>query len=197
MNIQGWSPLKLTSLISLLSKVLSGVFSSTTVWRHQFFGVLPSLWSSSHNRTWPLGTNWVKQCVFLWRLHSSVWGTAGAVKEYIVCTHCVGMCLLTLAVPVPRARRTVANIKDYTFWNYLFFFFKSLIFTCVSKHEPPSHLPPHNISLGHPHGPAPSMLYPALDIDWRFDSYMIAYMFQCHSPKSSHPLLMKLLGMSL
>ena len=121
-NIQGWSPLRLTGLISLLSKGLWRVFSSTTVRRHQFFGVLPSLWSSSHNRTWPLGTNWVKQCVFLWRLLSSVWGTAGAVKEYIVCTHCVGMCLLTLAVPVPRARRTVANIKDYTFWNYLFFF---------------------------------------------------------------------------
>ena len=48
-NIQGWSPLRLTGLTSLLSKGLSGVFSSTTVWRHQFFGILPSLWSSSHN----------------------------------------------------------------------------------------------------------------------------------------------------
>ena len=35
----GWSPLRLTGLISLLSKGLSGVFSSTTVWRHQFFGI--------------------------------------------------------------------------------------------------------------------------------------------------------------
>ena len=60
--------------------------------------------------------------------------------------------------------------------------------TCVPKHEPPSHLPPHNIPLGHPRAPVPSMLYPASDIDWRFDSYMIVYMFQCHSPKSSHPL---------
>ena len=33
------------------------------------------------------------------------------------------------------------------------------------------------------------MLYPALDIDWRFDSYMIVFMLQCHSPKSSHPLI--------
>ena len=39
-SIQGWSPLRLTGLISLLSKGLSGVFSSTTVWRHQFFGAL-------------------------------------------------------------------------------------------------------------------------------------------------------------
>ena len=53
-NIQGWSPLRLTGLISLLSKGLSGVFSSTTVRRHQFFGSLPSLQSSSHNCTWPL-----------------------------------------------------------------------------------------------------------------------------------------------
>ena len=60
--------------------------------------------------------------------------------------------------------------------------------TCDPKHEPPSHLPPHNISLGHLRAPAPSMLYPTSDIDWRFDSYMIVYMFQCHSPKSSHPL---------
>ena len=59
--------------------------------------------------------------------------------------------------------------------------------TCVPKHEPPSHLPPHNISLGHPRAPAPSMLCPASDIDWRFYSYMIVHMFQCHSPKSSHP----------
>ena len=49
MSIQGWFPLRLTGLISLLSKGLSRVFSSTTVWRHQFFGILPSLWSSSHN----------------------------------------------------------------------------------------------------------------------------------------------------
>ena len=44
------------------------------------------------------------------------------------------------------------------------------------------------MSLGHPHAPAPSMLYPASDIDWRFNSYMTVYMIECHSPKSSHPL---------
>ena len=35
-NIQGWYPLGLTSLSSVLSKGLSRVFSSTTAWRHQF-----------------------------------------------------------------------------------------------------------------------------------------------------------------
>ena len=36
-NSQGWFPLGLTGWISLLSKGLSRVFSSTTVWKHQFF----------------------------------------------------------------------------------------------------------------------------------------------------------------
>ena len=46
-NIQGWFPLGLTGLI-LLSKGFSRVFSNITVWKHQFFGVQPSLWSNSH-----------------------------------------------------------------------------------------------------------------------------------------------------
>ena len=49
-------------------------------------------------------------------------------------------------------------------------------------------LPPHIISLDHPHAPAPSTLYPILNIVWHFVSYMIVCMFQCHSPISSHPL---------
>ena len=40
MNIQGWFPLGLTGLISLLSKGLSRVSSRTTVWRHQFFFII-------------------------------------------------------------------------------------------------------------------------------------------------------------
>ena len=41
MNILDWFPFGLTGLISLQSKRLSGVFSSTTVQRHQFFGEWP------------------------------------------------------------------------------------------------------------------------------------------------------------
>ena len=55
MRIQGWFLLRLTSFISLLWKGYLGIFSSTTVWRHQFFGSLPSLQSSSHTCTRPLG----------------------------------------------------------------------------------------------------------------------------------------------
>ena len=53
MNIQGLFPLGLTGLI-LLSEGLSRVFSSTTIWKHQFFGAQLSLWSNSHKRTWLL-----------------------------------------------------------------------------------------------------------------------------------------------
>ena len=50
----GWFHLGLTGLISLQSKGLSKVFSSTTVQKHQFFGTQPSLWSNSHICTWRL-----------------------------------------------------------------------------------------------------------------------------------------------
>ena len=62
MHVQVWFPLRLTGLISLQSKGLSRVFSSTTIWKHQFFIAQPSLWSHmyymvqiwSHICTWLL-----------------------------------------------------------------------------------------------------------------------------------------------
>ena len=55
MSIQGWFPLRLSSLISLLSKGLLRLSSGTTAWNHQFFSTMPSLLSRSHNHTWLLG----------------------------------------------------------------------------------------------------------------------------------------------
>ena len=52
MNIQ--DSFRIDRLISLLSKGLSRVFSSTTVQMHQFFGSQHSLWSNSHIHTWLL-----------------------------------------------------------------------------------------------------------------------------------------------
>ena len=51
MNIQGWFSLGLTGLI-LLSKGLSRVFSSTTVWKHQFFLTAPPLISNFESALW-------------------------------------------------------------------------------------------------------------------------------------------------
>ena len=51
---QGWSPSEWTGWISLQSKGLSGVFSNTTVQKHQFFSAQPSSWSNFHIHTWLL-----------------------------------------------------------------------------------------------------------------------------------------------
>ena len=52
-NTQGWSPLEWTGWISLHSKGLSGVFSSTIVQKYQFFSTQLSS-QSSHIHSWPL-----------------------------------------------------------------------------------------------------------------------------------------------
>ena len=79
MNIQGWSPLEWTAWISLQSKGLSRVFSSTTVQRHQFFSAQPfycpaltsvhDYWKNhqfssvqSHSRVWLFVTPWTAVC---------------------------------------------------------------------------------------------------------------------------------------
>ena len=51
MNILGWFPLGLTGLISLQSKGLS-VFSSTTVWKHQFFSTQPFIRGFPDSLVW-------------------------------------------------------------------------------------------------------------------------------------------------
>ena len=87
----------------------------------------------------------------------------------------------------------------YIVFFFFFFYFTILYWFCHTstrihhrcthspRPEPPSHLLPHIIPLGHPSAQAPSILYPASNLDWWFVSYMILYMLQCHSPKSSHP----------
>ena len=53
-NIQGWFPLELTDLISLQSKDLLRVISSTIIQKHQFLSVQAFLRSNSHIHTWIL-----------------------------------------------------------------------------------------------------------------------------------------------
>ena len=53
-NVQDWFPLGLTGLISLLSKELCRVFSST---KHQLFSTQPSFWSNFHICSWLLEKN--------------------------------------------------------------------------------------------------------------------------------------------
>ena len=73
MNFQGWFPLGLTGLISLLSKGLSRVFFSAKIQSHQFFGAQPSVLSNSHIHTWLL------EKPLLW-LHRLFWWSNGTNK---------------------------------------------------------------------------------------------------------------------
>ena len=54
MNILNWFPLGWTGWISLQPKVLSRIFSNTTVQKHQFLSTELSLPSNSHIHTWLL-----------------------------------------------------------------------------------------------------------------------------------------------
>ena len=88
----------------------------------------------------------------------------------------------------------------YIFLNFILFNFTILYwfchiskwichrYTCVPHSEPSSLFPPHTIPLGRPSAPAPSIQYRASNLDWWLVSYMILYIFQFHSPRSSHPL---------
>ena len=109
-NIQGWFPLGLTGLIALQSKRLSGVFSNTTVQKHQFFGAQLSLWSDSQIHTWLLvmhgyafiyltnmWTTWYQKLACLSMMSSGGWVCSGAqrvlhrwMQEWGVdlCAHC-------------------------------------------------------------------------------------------------------------
>ena len=93
--------------------------------------------------------------------------------------------------------------------SFLFFIFKIFIFTlfcftilywfchtltwihhrCIRAPNPesPSHLSPHIISLDHPHAPAPSILYPVSNTDWRF---VIIWQYTCFNAiLPNHPTL--------
>ena len=100
----------------------------------------------------------------------------------------------------------VSKVMSLLFFFHVYFYFILLynivlvlpyinmnlprVYTCSQSWTPlppPSPYPPIS-SLGHPSAPAPSILYPASNLDWQLVSYIILYMFECHSPKSSHPL---------
>ena len=97
-------------------------------------------------------------------------------------------------------KRILTSDSIFIFYFFLLFNFTILYWFChistwihhrytrVPHPELSSLLPPRTIPLGRPSAPAPSIQYRASNLDWRLISYMILYMFQCHSPNSSHPL---------
>ena len=125
----------------------------------------------------------------LWRM----WDLSFLARDQ-TCTPCIGQRSLNhwTAREIPK--------KFFIFIFYLFFkkFYNIVlvlpyinmnpprVYTC-SPYWTPLDLPPHPIPLGHPSAPSLSTLTHASNLDWRSFSHMIIYMFQCHSPKSSHP----------
>ena len=78
----------------------------------------------------------------------------------------------------------------YYIFKFILFYFLTLQYCigfAIYQHESTTGIHVFPIPLGHPSAPAPSIQYRALNLDWWLVSYMILYMFQCHSPKSSHP----------
>ena len=137
--------------------------------------------------SWEEGSGWGTH-VHPWLIHVNVWQ-----KPLQYCK------VISLQLKINKLNKkykiigTTANRESdwstIAFYNMPFIcfliIFLFLYFSCVPHPEPSSLLPPHTIPLGHPSAPAPSILYPASNLDWQFISYMTLYMFQCHSPKSS------------
>ena len=84
MNIQGWLPLELTGLISLLTKGLSRALS--TVWKHQFFSAQTSFWSNSpihdywKNHSFEYKTFLAKRCL-CFGCHNNFYGSCFIAKS--------------------------------------------------------------------------------------------------------------------
>ena len=108
--------------------------------------------------------------------------------------------ILSLKKQISEKYVKLVNEKTIIFFIILFFNFTILYwfchiskwirhrYTCVPHSEPSSLLPPRTIPLSHPSAPAPKIQYHSLNLDCLLISYMILFMFQCHSPKSSYPL---------
>jgi len=102
-NIQGWFPLGLTHLISLLSKGVSKVFSSTTIKKHRFFNAQPSLWSNSNHWT----AREVPVYVFIGLKHSNF-------HEGLLFPQCLGSAGLVNqgGLPLPSHKTKLGQVTD-------------------------------------------------------------------------------------
>jgi len=97
-----------------------------------------------------------------------------------------------LALISNKYLRHVSIFFPFDFFNILFYFLtlQYCIDFAIYQHESTTGIrvfpilnPPSTIPLGRPSAPAPSIQYRASNLDWQLVSYMILYMFQCHSPK--------------
>ena len=99
----------------------TGVFSSTTVQRNEFFGALPSLRSSSHSHTWPLGrplalTIWT----FVGRVMALLFNTLSRfVTAFLPRSNCLLISWLqspSTVILVPKKRKSVTTSTFFPFY---------------------------------------------------------------------------------
>ena len=123
MNIQDWFPLGLIDWISLQSKRLSGVFSNTTVQKHQFFDVQLSLYSSSHPYMTTGKTIALTRQTFFSKVMSLLFNMLSRLHTNV----CVCCCLVT------KPCLTLCNPMDYTLpGSSIHGIFQARILECVA-----------------------------------------------------------------
>ena len=109
--------------------------------------------------------------------------------------HCLLRLWANCSYFLPRVKAHVCfHTLCFLFFFFLFYFiFKLynivLVLPNIEMNLPQVYLcsPSWTLHLLPPSAPAPSIQYRASNLDWRLVSYMILYMFQCHSAKSYHP----------
>ena len=132
MNIQSWFPLGLTGLISSLSNGLSRVFSSTTIWKHQFFSAQPSIYGPTLTSTNDY-----------WKSYS--YGLSQGIEYSFLC-YIVGPCRLSIlfiavCLLIPNSQSTSPSSALIYFCGfqfsaqilYLFLNFLNILSTATSR----------------------------------------------------------------
>jgi len=132
MNIQGCFPLGLTGLISSLSNGLSRVFSSTTIWKQQFFSAQPSTYGPTLTSTNDY-----------WKSYS--YGLSQDIEYSFLC-YLVGPCCLSIlfiavCLLIPNSQSTSPSSALIYFCGfqfsaqilYLFLNFLSILITVISR----------------------------------------------------------------
>ena len=179
--IQGWLPLGWTGLTSLQFKGLSRIFSRTTIWKHQFFGAQLQL---SHPYMITGKTIALTTKTFVGKVISLLFFTYLCREVIIFFSFHMIKNRLTPRWQCNKEYYFYLFIYFLSwifllflgyilFFSFIFISWRLIIlqycigfchtltwishgFTCVPHPEPPSHLPPHPLPLGHPSAPAPS-----------------------------------------
>ena len=97
---------------------------------------------------------------------------------------------------ISREPEVAREFVVFFFFNFFLLYNIVLVLPHINMNPPrayassPSWTPLPPPSPYHPSGSSQctSPKDPVSNLDWRFISYMMLYMFPCHSPKTSHPL---------